>query len=368
LPGPLLKQDPLIEFTPIPAEIAAIGGDPAETQAKVKRFFRLYAPRTRQGLWGNYDVVIIAATQADYPSIDLQTWIRDGVIQDGMGFLMADDPASFGGAEHGLSPNPSWEPTPIGEILSVDCAEDRKDWGSFWFNIQVLLPDDPMVKGLGWEKLLLRAHNRVYEREGSVVVIVTRSNPPRSPVLAWMDFGEGRSISFVNDWGGKGMTPFYYWPEAPTALANIVYYAARVPIPEDPTLVRRIRERMGYLSSLRALAISTIDFADKFGANVREVEKSLGRANDLAAGVLPAFSSGDFEASMEILDSAIQATQEVSEAADRAMRGALIWVYVSEWFVVTGTSMASAFLLWTLMVRRRMYREVAVTRLRTSND
>jgi hypothetical protein len=55
----------------------------------------------------------------------------------------------------------------------------------------------------------------------------------------------------------------------------------------------------------------------------------------------------------------------VSEAADRAMRRALFWVYVSEWFVVAATSMICAVLVWTLMVRKRMYREVEATRLRS---
>ncbi len=362
MPGPLLVQDPLIDITPIPAEIALIGGDPA------RRFFRLYAPRTKNALWENHDVVIVAATQADYPGLDFLAWIRDGVIEDGMGFLMADDPASFGGAEHGLSPNPSWGPTPVGDILSVECAEDRKDWGSYWFQIKVLRPENPMVRGLNWEGIPLRAHNRVYERQGSEVVIVTTSNPAGSPVLAWMDFGRGRSISFVNDWGGKGMTSFYYWSQASTALANMVYYAAQVPIPEDLRLITRIRERMNYLSSLRALALSTMDFADRFGANVREVEKSLTSASQTSSKILPTFSQGDFEGSLEVLEEAIAEMRSVSEAADKAMRRALIWIYVSEWFVVTGTSMVCAFLLWTLMVKRRMYREVEVTRLASTDE
>jgi uncharacterized membrane protein len=248
MPAPLLVQDPLISLTPVPAEIATISGDPAEIQTQVRKFFRLYLPRTKSSLWDSYDVVTIAATQSDYPSTGFQTWVRDGVIEDGMGFLMADDPASFGGAEHGLSPNPSWAPTPIGQILPVDCAVDRKDWGGAWFLIRVTKPENPMVRGLSYEGMFLRAHNRVRERQGSDVVMVTTSSPVGSPVLAWMDFGEGRSVSFINDWGGKGITQFYRWPLAATALANLVYYAAQVPIPEDLGLVKRIRDRTGYYS------------------------------------------------------------------------------------------------------------------------
>ena len=42
---------------------------------------------------------------------------------------------------------------------------------------------------------------------------------------------------------------------------------------------------------------------------------------------------------------------------------ALMWIYIIEWFTVTATLFISGFLLWTLMVRRRLYGEVGVTRL-----
>jgi uncharacterized membrane protein len=362
MPAPLFVQDPLIGITPLPAEIATILGDPTEIQARVKRFFRLYLPRTEERLLENFDVVIIAATQADYPSINFQSWLRDGVRDHGLGFLMADDPASFGGAEHGLSLNPSWADTPVGEILSVECATDRKDWGTTWFRAKVTRPDCPMVRGVGWEGIMLRAHNRVFERDGSEVVMVTTANPPGSPVLAWIEFGLGRSVSFVNDWGGKGNTPFYLWPSAPTALANMVYFASQVQIPEDLEVVRMIRDRLGHYTSLKSLAISTIEFADKFGASTRSLEAAMGEAEGTRSGVLHTFASGDFQGSLEMLDMAVGEMYFVQEVADRAMRRALFWIYLSEWLVVTGTGMLSAFVLWTVMVRRRLYREVGTTR------
>jgi hypothetical protein len=41
---------------------------------------------------------------------------------------------------------------------------------------------------------------------------------------------------------------------------------------------------------------------------------------------------------------------------------ALLWVYLIEWLAVTGTCLAAGFVLWTLMVRRRLYKEIAVTK------
>ena len=49
--------------------------------------------------------------------------------------------------------------------------------------------------------------------------------------------------------------------------------------------------------------------------------------------------------------------------ATRIKERTLLWVYVVEWLSVTGVSLFSGLIVWTLMVRRRLYREVGETRL-----
>jgi len=41
---------------------------------------------------------------------------------------------------------------------------------------------------------------------------------------------------------------------------------------------------------------------------------------------------------------------------------ALLWIYIAEWSAVSGTAVACGVVLWTLMIRRRLYREVGTTR------
>ncbi len=57
---------------------------------------------------------------------------------------------------------------------------------------------------------------------------------------------------------------------------------------------------------------------------------------------------------------------EITAEAVRLKDQALFWVYVIEWLAVTSASMVAAFTLWTLMVRRGLYRSVATTRMRQS--
>ena len=44
----------------------------------------------------------------------------------------------------------------------------------------------------------------------------------------------------------------------------------------------------------------------------------------------------------------------------------LFWVYVVEWLSVTGVSLLSGFVVWTLMIRKKLYREIRVTRLQST--
>jgi len=55
---------------------------------------------------------------------------------------------------------------------------------------------------------------------------------------------------------------------------------------------------------------------------------------------------------------------DVSKKAVKIEERALFSIYLIEWFTVTGTAMLSAFILYTLMMKRRYYREVKITRAR----
>ena len=47
---------------------------------------------------------------------------------------------------------------------------------------------------------------------------------------------------------------------------------------------------------------------------------------------------------------------------------ALFWIYLTEWLAVTAVLLLSGFVLWTLMIRRRLYGEVRSTRLRQADQ
>jgi hypothetical protein len=59
----------------------------------------------------------------------------------------------------------------------------------------------------------------------------------------------------------------------------------------------------------------------------------------------------------ELLDEFTVLENDLLEAKDRAF----FWIYLAEWTGVLGVGILCGVTLWTLMVRRKLYREVGTT-------
>jgi len=85
-PAVALAEDPWIRLMPVIADTWFI------TSIDVKRYLRIYLPRTEEALVEGYRLVIICAARSeDFPR-SFEEWIEQGVAESGLGFLMADDP------------------------------------------------------------------------------------------------------------------------------------------------------------------------------------------------------------------------------------------------------------------------------------
>ena len=355
---PIIAQDPMIRMTPVPVEF--LTGKYASIQ-EAARGLRLYFPRVKQQVVDGYDVVIIADAREPFFPRRFQGWIKEGVIDYGLGFLMAGGPQSFGGYE--AWGHPSWEGSLVGDILPVNCLRDWR-WANYRYH---LVPDPahedhPLVRNIPWRQVFLFCRNRVTEKPGSVVVGRADRYPAGSPILTYMDIGKGRSEAFVFDWGGNGPQDFHRWTYAPIVLSSMIYYAAKVKIPEDTSMFLRLRNQINKYFSLRMYVLSVIDFAEAFGANMNKAEAALKEADEEKRAVVKLYVEGRYEESLAKIASSLEHLEEVSRLAIQAKDQALTWVYIIEWFTVTGTGMLCGGILWTLMVRRSAYREVATTR------
>jgi hypothetical protein len=357
-PGPIFVQDPKISWDPVPAHVWSMGQD-------AFRNLRLYLPRSKQSFFDSYDVVVIDGMEALHLRADFQNWLVEGVETKGMNFVMADDSSSFGTS----GSHTSWYVVPIGGILPV---MDEPVGGSPYgeehaFHLVPQIPGHEFTRNVPWEEVWMSAANRPWAKAGSTVVARMSGeialNRNKVQMVYW-DYpeGDGRSVAWIHRWVGN--REFWRWRYHADVVAHVIYYTARVPIPEDLVLIHRIRGMIGDYFYNRIYVISTMEFADRFGANLRPIEMKLDELDDQKQEADLFFIDQDYEAAGAALDSALLELEELIKEAIEAKDRAMLWIFVIEWLVVSGTSMIAGVLLWALMVKRKLYREVGETKLR----
>jgi hypothetical protein len=353
-PASVWVNDPRLDWYPVPSHAWSMGKE-------AFRMLRLYLPRSEEILYNDFDVIVEDGMDASHLRPEFHVWMAKAVEDEGLGFLMADDSSSF--ATSGR--HTSWYQYPIGEVLPVsDVASIYYEKHSYTIVPKAEFRDHPLMTNIPWEEIRIWAHNRPDPKPGSTVLaemsreIVWNRN---KPVIVYWDTETGRSVAYVHKWHG---TPdFYRWRWGPDVLSHMIYFPARVEIPQDLELVHQIRSLFNTYHYKRSYLISTMDFADKFGANLAPVEMQLGELGDSKEEADRYYIIQELEASYSNMEDLLlemdRLTNEVLSAKDRA----LFWIFLIEWLVVSGTSMITGVVLWALMIKRRLYREVKVTRL-----
>ena len=211
------------------------------------------------------------------------------------------------------------------------------------------------------------SHNRPNPKLGSTILGVTSdetdpNDPENDPVLISWDVGKGRTLAFIWDWGGNGVVSFYHWEYWKDAIARLIYYPVRATIPSDVSLTHKLRLQISLYSSEKGLLLSLMEFADTFGANTIELNQNLAETEILRKEADELWIQEDYAGSLVAIGDALASLAEDMEDAVKAKDRALLWVYIIEWLSVMGTSLLTGVILWSLMVRRRLYRDVGATR------
>jgi len=128
-----------------------------------------------------------------------------------------------------------------------------------------------------------------------------------------------------------------------------------------------VRMRMFEFGTRRSLLFGLLEFCDSFGANTAKIHLKIDEANQATLDVLPEYLELRFEEVLEAYDRVHQMLGEIEEDAIQLKNRALFWVHVTEWLAVSGTGVMASFVLWSIMVRRRLWREVGTTRLMAQN-
>lgn len=355
-----LRTDPLFSINLVAASLRGFGG---WELPDVQRAVRLYMPRNYDALLSNFDVIVLDnANVFAVPSVQIEMLAR-GVREGRKGFLMTGGWESFGGNN-----NPAWGPTAIGDLLpTVDIEGTWVERG----RVVIDSEDNEFMSSLPWEKksewMYEFHHNLVEVKEGARQLAHTEENlfgPAEHPLFVTWEMPVGATV-FACTGEISMMSPFFGflgWRYYGDFGANLGLYLAERPVPQDVELVHLVRETMFEAQTRSGLLLSLLEFIENFGANTQDVMEMMDEIDEVIASARPLYLDLRFEEVLEVYDEVQDMFTEVEAEALRLKNRALLWIFVVEWLAVSGTAMVAGVLLWTIMVRRRLYKEVRVTK------
>jgi hypothetical protein len=348
----LMRSDPRIDLR---GSVETSGGWLPE---EVRRRARLSFPRTQQRLVSTIDVLEYNFAPPWALSDEQQRWVHDSVLQEGLGLVLVEM---------------GWHPCLSDPLLRCNRVED---WmGSVIYEawpmevvigemirpslFMRIIKSSPMVDLPGFEK----------EHFGSIATThrpgLVHARPGATVYARWVTGGEDAIISMRYGTGislATASASLRDWKYFMDFVLNRIYFAAEVPVPDDPELSHTLRAAFRQFHEQRSLAISLIDFVDMFGANTGPLHDFIDDLEGVAREANGLYVGGDYQASLQSIRDALQGLIDLSVESTKVRNRALFWVYLTQWLTVSGTSILCGGLIWTVMVRKRYYRPVGTTR------
>lgn len=210
--------------------------------------------------------------------------------------------------------------------------------------------------------------NVVVDKPGAEVLtrwVTTKYKNP--PCYVTWKIGKGRTYAVTHDWTPAGGWEMSRWDYYRDYAINLMLYLAKKPLPPDYLTAHDYREQLHYLATNRGLLLSLIDFVESFGGNARPIDGAIISMDEVVAEARIYYLEYDFQGALEATETTVGKMKDIEELSVRVKNEARFWVYLVEWLSVTAVSLLSGILLWSLMVRRSLYREVEATRLGRSH-
>ena len=351
-PYPMFESDPLILPYPVRASTVVFSVEIA------KRSIRQYMPRTYDEI-SSYQVIILSDANAGVFTGNHMRWLQDSVSDRGSGLVMIGGYEAFGA----MAGHTSWGGTPVDEILPVESLGGQ--WTEGGGKVKILKTGHPFVAslpirpGLDWIKNY--EGNKVRLKEGADELARLMAREP-SPFWVTWKFDQGRTFAIAGDWTPGGGVVLMRWEYYGDLAINLMLYLSDNELPEDLQTVHQARNKFHEYRSSKAYLLAVMEFGEKFSANMNPVVEIIEEAELTYGDATQAYLDFDYAGSVELVDDSLQTLTRGSEKAFELKDQAMIWIYMIEWMAVTATFSICGFVVWTLMVRKRLYQEIKSTR------
>jgi len=347
----VIGYDPAIEVTLIPSVPQFVGG-----YDNAQRNLRVYMPRTYELLVNGYQELIFSDADPLVFKAEWIHWLSNSVTDDGLGMLWLGSIT----AESNLA---GWDDTTVADILPATQPFGDHTIISAFF-MKILDENEVLMQALPWEKApALMNVNAQVPKEGCEYWAKIISTTGEYPLMTYWGIGSGAVLNFASKFPMGVRVWASDWQLFPQAMIYMAYRVADKPLPDDPLVFIALINGFIEFIEANSLIESMLAWVENFGGNTRRLHDQLAALDEKRQEAEAAYLEGGFDDARDIIMELKAEQSELRAQAGDAKDDALFWVYVTEWFALTGVFLVSSYILLMLMVRRKLYRDVKVSRL-----
>lgn len=366
-----LESDPAFTYVVVPVR-RDTGGWERYPEAEAKKYVRMYFPRTYASLT-DYDFLCYVDTYFGYFTPQQVDFMFRAIRDSGLGGLTT----LGGGISWVAAFRESWESSSVGSAFPTEYIQPYTGI-RYVENFKVTIVRSPGIPPVFTPFIQLGAEDQpgrqcadLRAKEGSTTFTTLRAaRGTGMPFTVAWKYGKGTTWSVASDiqtdynlwwtsWTGREGYKF-----AMDVFLNMVLYALGRDLPQDIMEWHRARGLFSLYQEEKSMLFVLCDFIERFGANRQSIDREVAEVDGIELRARELYLEQDIEGASETLDEALHGLAHVSDLAIKLKDRALLWVYVIEWAAVAGTLMASGSVVWSVMVRRRLYRAAGATRMR----
>ncbi len=361
-------DEPAIDVTLVPARAF----EAALPDEDIYRLSRMYFPRNWDSLL-EYEVLFF-----NHPRLSFFTLQQQGMMVQ---FAATREKVSIAyPLSNYAEVQVPWLGSPISQAFPVDYERfvfesARGTMDAWWENRPLrLAPGLPPVfsafESTGiFDARIYRTSRPCYAKEGATIWLYMIDGPPpttEEPAFISWPYGSTDTWAFGLNTAEDRPQWELAGPWWELIFLNVCLYSSgRETLSlEEGVYKQTVKSQFSHFRDSASMFHAIVDFVSGLAANTNQAESILSEGYRIKADAEMDYMERRYEEAGQKMEHAMQLANQAMDEAKRAKNRALIWIYVSEWMATTGMALMSGTALWWLMVRRSLYRGVAVTRLR----
>ncbi len=344
-----IAGEPQFALTRVPCDIEWIPIKAA------KKFARIYLPRSETTLLDDYDVAVFEDFTPVVLPVSVLDWFQ-AAVSKGLGLGLIEF-ANWGGTNE----IQKWMSLHFYDLFPADVIMNDFPATQGRTFYEVMNKDGPLeLPGIESYPMNRGHHGDLAPRVGSTVEGVWRGRG--TPCMVTSSYGRGHTLQLDHGWDNIPDDTRIHYRYLVDYIFNQIFYLAGIPYPKDLDLVHSLRTLFINYEDRRRATIAVAEFVERFGANpskaLEHLESLKARRDEASTDYL----KGNYEEARDLMSSVLTELPSVDHELMKAKERALFWIYLIEWTSVFAVSLITSFVVWTLMVKRRLYREVETTR------